>query len=330
MSTLAQKIIDYHRFFDASANKDAISGMLEAAETATKISRDWFEVAHAGDGADAEAILKVEIKYEDRTGSGYEDVLTVADRECEEAMIPILKQTLDIPVVGEETGHEIPDEHIPDGGQRWLIDPIDGTFCFKNGDPDFSITLALQTKENGKWNTDVGLVACPMHNEIYLADEQNAYLVQGERAKRLQVSAPEIAPFSGGMDAAFEGKRIETVAFSKDPKQVTWQNMEQKIGERLGDAAQHTFSSANMIAKIADGWVDGAILCSDALEYAWDTDAAIHIAKTAGAKVKETKIGGEPCVFIANSQSLLTALEHTTEQAYNKEQSRQAFLCSVT
>lgn len=324
MSKLQQKMVDYHSKFDGNPEQGAIEALLEAAETGSTISREWYELAHADGGKNADAILKVEIKYEDRTGSGYEDVLTVADRECEEAMIPILKRALDIPVVGEETGHEVPDEQIPDGGRRWLIDPIDGTFCFKNGFPDFSITLALQTKEDGQWKTDVGVVACPMHNEIYLADEQNAYLIQGERAKQLRVHAPEIAPFSGGLDNAFEGKIIETVVFSKNPEKTAWNGLEKQLGERLGDASQHTFSTANMVAKIADGWVDGAVICADALEYAWDTDAAIHIAKTAGAKVKETEIDGEPCVFVANSQSLLTALEHVTRQEYGKAQQREA------
>jgi fructose-1,6-bisphosphatase/inositol monophosphatase family enzyme len=320
---LQQKVISYRTLFAENPHREVIEGMLEAAETGSTISRDWYETAHADGGKDADAILQVEIKYENRAGDGYEDVLTVADRECEEAMIPILKRIRDVPIVGEETGHEVPDGSIPEGGQRWLIDPIDGTFCFKNGYPDFSITLALQTKQGGKWHTDVGLVACPMNSEIYVADQQQAYLVQGERAKTLRAQAPEPPAFSGSLDDAFAGKRIETCIFSKNPEKTAWKGLEKQVGERLGDASQSTFSTANMVAKIADGWVDGAIICADALEYAWDTDAAIHIAEKAGAKVKHTEIDGEPCVFIANSQSLLTALEHVTKQELGKAQTQQ-------
>jgi fructose-1,6-bisphosphatase/inositol monophosphatase family enzyme len=313
---LAQKVIDYSRFFEKSEQSDVLSAMIFAAEEAGEICREWYEMAHAGGSENSDAVLKVEIKYENRRSDGYEDVLTIADRESEAAIIPVLKETLDIPVVSEELGHEIPDSQLENGSRRWLIDPIDGTYCFKNGMPDFSITIALQTKINGIWQTDAALVASPMQREIYVADSEDAYLVQGQRAKKLQSLAADIPAFSGTLNDAFDGKVVETAIFSKTPS--VWSNMEEAICNRLPDSTQRTFSTAIMLAKIADNWVDGAILGADALEYPWDTDAALHIAKMAGAKIRTKAIDGVPCVMVANSHSLLRALDHVAVQEHAK------------
>ena len=319
--SLSPVVIDHGRYFEDHKDAPAIAAMLDAVREAMNISRAAYLGAHLGE-LDAREFLGAEHKtvgYAD-----YEDLVTVTDRQCEEAMMPILSAARDIPFLAEETANHMDDTKLPDGTQRWLIDPIDGTFCFVNGHDDFSVTLALQTKVDGKWETNIGIVGCPMHDEIYLADDRDAYLIQGMRAKKLQV--PTVEPEGLGsysLREVLNGKRIETVVYIKDESKPGWQNIEHRMVERLGDSAQSTYSTANMVAKIADGWVDGAILGSNALEYAWDTDAAIHIAKKAGAHVLETEIDGEPFVFLANSKPLLRALETAARQELNQSLAQQ-------
>ena len=315
-SPLQQTVISHDRHFSGHPQEDTIRAMLDAANKGIDITSGWYNKAHANGGKDAEAILGVEVKNENTSGSGHEDVLTIADRECEEAMIPILTAAVDIPVVGEETSPEALNADVPEGSQRWLIDPIDGTFCFKNGYPDFSITLALQTKVDDEWKTELGLIANPLHNEIYFADDKEAFLIHGERAKPLSVATDETIPNS--LNDILKNKRIEVTAYSPDPDNKVLQHIRPNLKKRLGDSAQITYSTAIMVAKMAEDWVDGAVIGGEALAYAWDLDAAIHIAEKAGIKTKRMEIDGAPYLFLANSQPLLTALEHVTKQEIGK------------
>lgn len=314
-------IITYDQEFDSHHNRYAMYAILEAAREGSKITKDWFNKAFqngAGVGIDSDALLGVQQKNNDWDHLDFQDAFTQADIDSEKAIIRILKQHKNIPIVAEESGHEVADYTMPEGSERWLIDPIDGTFCFKNGNPDFSITIALQKKINGEWKTEIGAVAVPMRDQIYLAHESSSYLVEGDRAKQLEVNAKDANAFEGSLDDVFRGKKIESVIYSKTKPE--FMDLRQSVSKRLAKvgAVQHSFSSAIMIAKMADGWLDGVILAANALDYAWDTDAAIHIAEKAGAKVVHQEIGGEPCVLIANSQTTLTALSHLVEQEYKK------------
>lgn len=315
---IQQRRITYHREFADHPQKNVIEAMLEAARVGSEVAQHWFYQAHKKHGANSVEVLGVQLKNSTCSDAEYEDFLTKADLECEQKVIPILKRGLDIPVVGEETGHEVPDTQIPNGGKRWLIDPIDGTACFKEGIPDYSITLALQEKVDGQWKTLIGAVVNPENRQTYLADENNAYLFQFDEVLKINAREPEVASPPRNMKDVLKGKKVEVVVYNRDPKNIGWAGINKGIKEQLGDAATHTYSTALQVAKITQGWKDGAIIASDALRYPWDTDAAIHIAEKAGLKVKKTKIDGEPCVFIANSQTLLTALERITTREHNK------------
>lgn len=314
-----RNVNSYHREFEGEPDRDAIETMIHAVQEGNRITRDWYVRAHA-EGADSDQILQATVKSTISSEYDYEDLLTIADGQCEAAIIPMLKACRNIPVVAEESGHEVDDKDLPNGSQRWLIDPIDGTYGFKKGTGDFSITLALQEKVNNKWETRVGVVSIPLHEELYLAAQQHAYLIQRERARPAKVRAGEEAqPFTEKMDDIFRHKKIECVIYTdKSDKKPEWVALRDHVMERLEpyQAQQSTLSTAMMIAKMADNWVDGAIIAGAPLQVAWDVDAAIHIAKVAGIKTKEIEIDGEPCLLMANSQSLLRAMEQMTKQEY--------------
>src|SRR5690242_10571993 len=72
------------------------------------------------------------------------DIVTEADLASEKIVIGGLRRlTPDAAILSEEQGAS-----GPEGGARWIIDPLDGTVNFASGLPWFSVTIAYQ--ENGR------------------------------------------------------------------------------------------------------------------------------------------------------------------------------------
>lgn len=243
--------------------------------------------------------------------------MTLADSESEQHIIAKLKACKDIPIVAEESGHSHDDASLPNGSQRWLVDPLDGTFCFINGSKDFSITIALQRKVGGKWVTELGLVANPMNDTVYVADQKNSYAIQHGWEKELHIHSAKSHAFDGGIDRELKDKKIDVCIY--DPKEPRMQDTQSKVLDHLKklNSTIRAFSTALMTARMADGYLDGVIICGrGAHQYAWDTDAAIHIAQKAGAKYKRFEMDGQPCVLLANSDALLHAMHATVISHY--------------
>ncbi len=298
------------------------AAMLNAARAANIVLREWFEKAKKSE--DPNDVLGSVIKNNDlKEHYNYEDVFTKADLDSEKAILPILKGCLDIPIVSEESHPECAD--WPDGVRRWLVDPLDGTSQFKKGLPQFSVTIALQTKKNGAWKTDIGLVSAPMEDKIYIAD-QTAQLVHGTEERGLQNHAQEIAAFSGTRNDALKEKRVEIVCYSK--KNQTIISMDRDLMENVPYRAQKTFSSALVMARMAEPeGVDGVVLAGNALDYDWDIHAAVHIAQTAGIKVKHTQIDDEPLVILGKNSAILNALETRFRETYQQTKQATALAC---
>ncbi|MEM7094896.1 MAG: inositol monophosphatase [Actinomycetota bacterium] len=73
------------------------------------------------------------------------DLVTIADRECELALIPELQAIRDVPVIGEESVAS--DSRLRDILESleaaWIVDPVDGTANFAAGKEDFAVMVAL-------------------------------------------------------------------------------------------------------------------------------------------------------------------------------------------
>lgn len=313
MPSPEQRSIAYPSEFEQSPYKKESEAILGAARGGNVILRDWFERAKRG-----EDIGAVEKSFHFKE-IGFSDVMTLADKDCEAAVIARLKQCSDLPICAEESGESVSGKDLPEGSRRWLIDPLDGTFNFKNGREIFSITIALQEKRDGKWETLVGAVSIPMSDEIYIAGESASYRIHDGKSQELQMQGKEAEAFSSNIDGILGGKKIESVVYCIAPeKKQRWLTLREKMFERMGEAATDSFSSAMMIAGMAANKRDAVILGGSALDYDWDTKAALHIAEKAGAKFKQIEIDGEPCLIVANSNSLANALEQIVQQEYAK------------
>jgi histidinol-phosphatase len=110
--------------------------------------------------------------------------VTEADRAVERAIREMLANARpgDV-VVGEEYG---PGEEVPDGGRRWIVDPIDGTKNYVRGIPVWATLLAL---EEGGEITVAAASAPALYRRWWAVRRQGAFMTDGAgERKRLQVS----------------------------------------------------------------------------------------------------------------------------------------------
>lgn len=126
-----------------------------------------IEAAYAA-GRIIKSYMDQEIHVEEKdAGSNYaSQVVTKADKECEEEILSYLLPTCekyDLALLTEET---------EDDGSRfekdyfWCVDPIDGTLAFIQNRPDFSISIALVSREG---EPVIGVIYDPSTETLYHA-----------------------------------------------------------------------------------------------------------------------------------------------------------------
>jgi len=221
--------------------------------------------------------------------------VTRADIEAEAHIIEELKKLLpDVPVVAEEaySRGEIPE--LSGHDYFFLIDALDGTRQFKNGDAHYTVNVALV--HNGE--PLIGVVFAPARGELYAACGPGTairWLADNDNEKSIKVRRPP----HGGL----------TVVASKDHGQS--QQMDDflsvhKIAKRI------SMGSSLKICFIAAGKADLYPRFGETSE--WDTAAADAVLRAAGGII--TDLNGRPFTygkhgnkfinpeFIARSQDL--------------------------
>lgn len=118
------------------------------------------------------------------------ELVTVADRAAELALIPLLSALLPgSRVVGEEGVAANPDLLLGlDEGDVWLVDPVDGTANFVDGNPMFGVMVALL--RGGE--TTHSWILFPVTGELAAAERGAGAWFKGER-----LQASDIAPALG-------------------------------------------------------------------------------------------------------------------------------------
>ncbi len=73
------------------------------------------------------------------------DYVTEADLDAERALTPVLREILDVPVVGEEAAAEDPsiEAVLASDEVAWTVDPVDGTANFVAGSPNYAVMVGL-------------------------------------------------------------------------------------------------------------------------------------------------------------------------------------------
>ncbi|HEU0037085.1 MAG TPA: 3'(2'),5'-bisphosphate nucleotidase CysQ [Kofleriaceae bacterium] len=139
-----------------------------ATELARRAGADALRIQKGG-------VLDVELK-------AGEEPVTIADHRASEIIVAGLRAAFpDDPLISEE----LPPAPGALGSQRlWLIDPIDGTKDFIQGDDGYSIMIGLV--EAGR--PVVGVVHIPGQDRTYWASPAGAFMSVGDKVTPLRVS----------------------------------------------------------------------------------------------------------------------------------------------
>jgi len=125
-----------------------------------------------------------------REKSGPKDLVTVADIEAERRLEPLLKDLLPgSVVVGEESATADPSilNRLAGDAPAWLVDPVDGTFNFSEGDERFCVMVALV--RDGQ--TVASWIHDPVPNVTYMAEAGSGAWCGSQRLKVAEAVAPE-------------------------------------------------------------------------------------------------------------------------------------------
>lgn len=148
--------------------------------------------------------------------TGPRDLVTVADREAEERLTPILEGLLPgSRVVGEEavSAGTISTEALCEDGDTWLVDPVDGTWNFVQGSDLFGVMVALVRRRE----VVQGWILFPVSGECAKAELGGGAFLGEKRLERRGVK-----PFSeatGDYSSAYVDEPYRT-AFTKAMKGV--------------------------------------------------------------------------------------------------------------
>lgn len=139
--------------------------VIRCAREAGEIAMGYFRGRHKMD---------IENKLNDS------DIVTTADRECEEHIKNFIATNYPgHAVLSEESG-----ESGGSAGYRWVIDPIDGTSNFFAGLPLWAISIGVE--HEGR--TEIGVVYLPVTGEMFHAVRGEGAFLNG---KPIHVSAEE-------------------------------------------------------------------------------------------------------------------------------------------
>jgi myo-inositol-1(or 4)-monophosphatase len=223
----------------------------------------------------AAAELLAGVRATDVRGKGNpRDLITEWDPRSERVIRQVLhRRAPGVPVVGEEEGS---DGEVGPDGQRWLVDPIDGTVNFAHGLPLWSIVVALEDPDG----IAVGVVDAPALGFCAWARRGGGAWVstRGGPAEPLAVSA--VAELGRALlVTGFPADR----ASNPDNNLAAWAHLQTRAGDcrRLGSAALD-------LVMVARGWFDGYW---ERRLHPWDVAAGALIVAEAGGRVTSTTGG---------------------------------------
>ncbi len=116
------------------------------------------------------------IPFETKNGNK-RDLVTIADTEAQVAAIAVIEAAFpDEPIIGEEGAPNRQQIGTILRDHGWLIDPLDGTFNYVHGFPDFSATVAYVVEGQPV----VGATFAPIFNEMFSASRGEGTTLNGE------------------------------------------------------------------------------------------------------------------------------------------------------
>lgn len=196
------------------------------------------------------------------------DIVTEVDRASEDAILARLRAHYpDATYVTEESGL-----HAGASGERWIVDPIDGTTNFAHGYPLFCISIAYE--RNGE--LEAGVIFAPAVGELFTATRGGGAALNG-RALRVSTIA-EV------------GNALACTGFQ--PARVDRNLTHFRAMSNRAQAVRRDGSAALDLAYVACGRYD--VFWEFDL-HAWDVAAGTLLVREAGGTV--TRIDGAPATL---------------------------------
>lgn len=201
-----------------------------------------------------------EINYVKVTIKNGNELVTQADRQCQQIIIDRIKEAFpDHGFIAEEgdQGQMFKRSARGEPAVWWAIDPIDGTNNFAHGVPVFAVSIAALLDGQPV----AGVVFDPATESMYTAVRNGEAQLNG---RRLSAGTEDIGPFAGiGLDNHFPDPIPSGV--NRIIQQARFRN--------FGTTALH-------LAYVASGGLIGTVICTPKL---WDIAAGVLIAEAAGA-----------------------------------------------
>lgn len=190
------------------------------------------------------------------------DYVTDADRAAQDAIVNHIHSAFpNEPIVAEENDQQ---EHVPDSGPAWVIDPIDGTTNYVHGLPIW--TASVSSVMDGELIG--GATVLPATGDSYHADGNDLYL----NGNAVTVSdRTDVETFVlGVLGSGAIGERSRYARLTSD------------VVTHFGDLRRLGCTTA-ALAFVASGHLDAAITATP--KRPWDLLAGCHMVECAGGTV---------------------------------------------
>lgn len=204
--------------------------------------------------------------------------LTAADLAANEMLVQFLtKLTPELPILSEE-GKDIPFSERQQWEYYWLIDPLDGTKEFLEGNGEFTINVALIKKNKAV----LGIIYHPVSDDCFFAAEGHGAFLQKRSGEKTAIHTRKCPADS-----------IEVlISRHHTPKGF------QQIEEAAIKYHFHRQGSALKFCRIAEGKADIYPRVGPTSE--WDTAAGQCIVEEAGGEVLQAS--GQPLQYNTKPQ----------------------------
>lgn len=215
------------------------------------------------------------------------DLVTIADRAVEAQLVQDLSQAFPQDGILGEEGTEL----RPKAARQWIIDPIDGTFNFVRGLPDWAVSIGLL--QDGQ--PVCGAVFAPVRDRMLIGGHQLGCRVNGRALPKAAPLDPAIALISLGISpktpVARETALIDTI-----------------LGQ-LRMSFRNGGSTAVALMQLAEGQIDAMLgLGNKAWDVAGGIGALVDLGY--GSTVDfNAQPHGAPLDFIVGKQEILAAAD---------------------
>jgi len=197
--------------------------------------------------------------------------LTAADLAAHHCIVDgLARLTPDIPVLSEESAHEVSAAQRRQWARLWVVDPLDGTREFVKRNGEFTVNIALV--EDGV--AVFGVVQAPVTGELWHGGQGlGAFRRDGEDDVVLRVRVPAVSPL-----------RVAASRSHRDPRSEAFIT---RMARSVGGVEPLGLGSSLKFCRLAEGGMDVYPRFGPTSE--WDTAAGQCVLEGAGGCVLDPK-----------------------------------------